>query len=189
MVIVPDGARYQEDCAGEVQRQVTGMDWTGRRSYTEWQSKMWSWVFWDSEPRITVLERPSSYLPDRQTVPRIVAWKLPKRQTIKYGLEGFGTKNHWAGEGQQQFCSHSVSKRSTLNWTEEAGSFFSAESKLLLSRSGHYRFSSSSSPSLVKREWPVLVRSLLSPKSSLHFKTYKSLERNKNIVAGRRVAK
>jgi hypothetical protein len=32
-----------------------------------WESKIWSWVLWDPEPRMTVLARDSSNLPDQPT--------------------------------------------------------------------------------------------------------------------------
>jgi hypothetical protein len=98
-VMSPAGPRIKNNCVDKGQQQftqLTGVDSTvGVAAWLtdSWDGKTWSWVPRNLEPRMTVLARNSSNLPDRQTDINAGVGQLHNSQsheTEEYGHESKG---------------------------------------------------------------------------------------------------
>jgi hypothetical protein len=83
------GPETTNDYPGEGGQQLIGLGWTGPQLPELWDSKILLWFLPDSEPRITVLVRASSNLPDQ-----------PERDTLTFGEADFkdNPETHWGKE-------------------------------------------------------------------------------------------
>jgi hypothetical protein len=114
MVMGPVGLGTKNHCTGEGQQQISSQSESG-------DSKIWSWVPWGPEPRMTVLAKPTTIYPK----PKPKTATEQRAKTVEESAENF----HYRASNQRLKCTRLVVHRICIN--EEGKGLRSVKSSLI----------------------------------------------------------